>query len=274
MNDINLTVIIIDGESTGKFYLSYLFESGFKIKKLIILKKCITVKSFIKKIIRFDFFKVHDKKQILERKINSSFKVKIPENLNYSEYASSVVIFKVGDKIINDDKLFNYLTLDDSKLFLFSGGGIVNARLLSNPNKRIIHIHPGIVPDVRGADCLFWSVLLRGKPGYSLFYMSEAIDEGAILHQEEFEILHSLCIDRNSHEIDVRKDSNSLLKTLDLHYRSITLVNFLNKHYQGIPDINISKPLEQNKKDGRMYFFMHREIKKIAIERLLFSDES
>ena len=233
-----------------------------------------TIRSVLGKIKRLDFLKVKPKEQALERIVNNSFKIKVLDAFDYKKYASSINTIKVGAEIINDDALYQYIDSDNAPLYLFSGGGIVNARLLSIKNKKIIHIHPGIVPDIRGADCLFWSVLLRGKPGYSLFYMSEAIDEGYILHQEEFELAQNLCIDKKSYKVDVDKDSISLLKTLDLHYRAITLVNFLKKHYQGESDMKILNPIPQKQEDGRMYFFMHREIKKIAIKRLLFSNDS
>jgi folate-dependent phosphoribosylglycinamide formyltransferase PurN len=274
MKKINLTVIVIDGDRTGKYYLHYLYESGFKVNKVIILKKQKTIRSFLGKVRRLEFFKKPLIELPLEKIINQNFEIKILDEYNYHVYASEIEAIKVGTKNINDDALYEYMKSDNSSLYLFSGGGIVDARLLSNPNKKIIHIHPGIVPDIRGADCLFWSVLLRGKPGYSLFYMSAGIDEGSILHQEEFALPQNLCIDKKSYKIDVKQDSISLLKTLDLHYRSITLVNFLKKHYQGEADIKLVNATPQKQKDGRMYFLMHAAIKKIAIKRLLFSNDT
>lgn len=273
MNKVNLTVIVIDGDSAGKYYLQYLYESGFKVDKIIILKKRKTIRSVLGKIKRLEFLKLKIKERELEVIVNNSFKIKIPYYFDYKKYSSLINVVTIGTEGINDDALYQYVNLDDSSLYVFSGGGIVNARLLSIKNKKIIHIHPGIVPDVRGADCLFWSVLLRGKPGYSLFYMSEAIDEGAILHQEEFELPKNIFTEK-SYTVDVDNDSISLLKTLDLHYRATTLVNFLNKIYQGEPDIKIVNSISQNKEDGRMYFMMHRDIKKIAIKRLLFSNDA
>jgi len=272
MNKINLTVIVIKGDIAGRYYLRYLHESGFRVQRIIILQRRKTLRAFLGKVKRLEFLKPKQKGQILDKIINNNFKIKILDAFDYKSYSSSIETIKVGAKVINDDALYQYITSDKASLYLFSGGGIVNARLLSNDNKKIIHIHPGIVPDIRGADCLFWSVLLRGKPGYSLFYMSEAIDEGGILHQEEFELPNNLCIDRQSYEVDVKQDSISLLRTLDLHYRSITLVNFLKKHYQGNPVVNILDSIPQKHKAGRMYFFMHDTIKEIAIKRLLFSN--
>ncbi|PKG37968.1 formyltransferase family protein [Psychromonas sp. Urea-02u-13] len=274
MNEINLTVIVIEGDNAGKYYLRYLHESRFRVRKIIILQKHKTLRAILGKVKRFEFLKPKQEEQPLEKIINNNFKIKVLDAFNYRDYASSIETIKVGAKVINDDALYRNIVSDNASLYLFSGGGIVNARLLSIPNKKIIHIHPGIVPDIRGADCLFWSVLLKGKPGYSLFYMSQAIDEGSILHQEEFELPGKLDIDKQSYEIDVKQDSIAILKTLDLHYRSTTLVNFLKKHYLGKPDINILNSIPQKPTDGRMYFFMHNTIKKIAIKRLLFSNDT
>ena len=48
---------------------------------------------------------------------------------------------------------------------LFTGGGILRENLLELPGVRFLHIHPGFLPHVRGADGLLWSSLVRGRPG-------------------------------------------------------------------------------------------------------------
>jgi methionyl-tRNA formyltransferase len=70
---------------------------------------------------------------------------------------------------------------------LYTSGGRVPGDLLSTSPSRMIHIHPGVVPYVRGSDCLFWSVLTRGRPGMSCFYMNAGIDTGDIIHTREFD---------------------------------------------------------------------------------------
>ena len=68
---------------------------------------------------------------------------------------------------------------------LFSGGSILKKPIL-NLGKRFIHIHPGIVPAVKGSMAVEWSLLLGQPCGASAFFMSEAIDEGEIIKTKVF----------------------------------------------------------------------------------------
>jgi hypothetical protein len=69
---------------------------------------------------------------------------------------------------------------------LFTGGGLVPPGLLHLPGVRFLHVHPGLLPQVRGADGLLWSTLVRGRPGATCFWLAEAIDTGPIVFAEEF----------------------------------------------------------------------------------------
>lgn len=70
---------------------------------------------------------------------------------------------------------------------LFTGGGLLPRSLLALEGLRFLHVHPGALPDVRGADGLLWSLLLRGRPGASAFYMAPGIDEGDLIAVREFD---------------------------------------------------------------------------------------
>ena len=89
----------------------------------------------------------------------------------------------------------------DAGLLLFTGGGIVPRSLLSLPGSTFLHVHPGMLPHVRGADGLLWSLLLRGRPGCSCFAMAPGIDTGPILAAREFEPLRIKLDRRPSDEV-------------------------------------------------------------------------
>jgi len=72
---------------------------------------------------------------------------------------------------------------------LFTGGGIVPADLLNIPSLRVLHVHPGHLPEVRGSDGLLWSVLTRGRPGMSCFYMAPGIDTGDLIEAIDFPVM-------------------------------------------------------------------------------------
>jgi len=79
--------------------------------------------------------------------------------------------------------------LAGSKTVLFTGGGRVPASLLAMPGVRFLHVHPGLMPYIRGADGLLWSTLVRGRPGRTAFFMTSSLDAGPILHAEEVELM-------------------------------------------------------------------------------------
>ena len=53
------------------------------------------------------------------------------------------------------------------------------------PGIRLIHVHTGFLPQVRGADVLLWSLLVRGRPGVSAFFMTPGLDDGDVLAARE-----------------------------------------------------------------------------------------
>ena len=59
---------------------------------------------------------------------------------------------------------------------------ILKAPVIDIPQLGVLNIHPGYLPDYRGAMCYFWS-LLHKKPyaGVSVHWIDEGIDTGALL---------------------------------------------------------------------------------------------
>lgn len=82
---------------------------------------------------------------------------------------------------LGDEKLHTYLAALPQTTLLFTGGGIVPARLLHLEQLKFIHVHPGHLPDVRGADCVLWSQLLKGRTSATCFYMAPGIDDGDVI---------------------------------------------------------------------------------------------
>jgi len=102
----------------------------------------------------------------------------------YERYAGRVERVVVDD--LADPALAAHLAASAPATVLYTGGGIVPRALLSLPATRFLHVHPGCLPHVRGADGLLWSMLVRGRPGASCFYMAEGIDTGDVVAACEF----------------------------------------------------------------------------------------
>jgi len=273
MKYLDLTVLFHDS-MPSRIYLSILYQNGYCPKKIIYLKfrrgtkyniaKNIIGERLLNKIIekrKSKFIDINFANIFLE-KFNLSY-----ELLNKDIKAYSKEYVEVDVNNLQDQNLIDYLSNEETKTFLFTGGGILRKELLSIKDSKFIHIHPGIVPDVKGADGLFWSYLLRGKAGYSCFYMNEGIDTGDILQKDEYQ-LHKF------KNIDLDKYKKEELYKYMLHYydpcfRAQTLVNLIKKSEQSNQELNQLNYEVQNPEDGITYFFMHKKLRDFTLDKMV-----
>ncbi len=87
---------------------------------------------------------------------------------------------------LNDSVVVDAVRGLPQRYVLFSGGSILREEILGL-GKRFIHIHPGLLPYVRGSMAIEWSILLRGRCAVTAFFMVPGIDEGDVIASREFE---------------------------------------------------------------------------------------
>lgn len=135
--------------------------------------------------------------------------------------------------------------------FIFSGGGIIKPPLLST-GRRLIHIHPGILPTYRGSTCYYYSMLKEGNAGASAFFMEAGLDSGETIAMKSFEVPQ--VEERDWYFYDLLYDP---------WIRAEVLRDILGEYVDkgGFS----SKP--QNPSVGELYFIIHPVLKNIAIER-------
>jgi SAM-dependent methyltransferase len=104
-------------------------------------------------------------------------------------YDTFAPVTRVGANSYKDPGVLGALARCRDRTVLYTGGGIVPAAAFDTPGLRIIHVHTGFLPHVRGADVLLWSMLVRGRPGVSAFFMTAGLDEGDVLAARELEPL-------------------------------------------------------------------------------------
>jgi hypothetical protein len=175
----------------------------------------------------------------------------------YCDNVSSVMM-----KNLKDEDLLSYLNNEPQGALLYTGGGIVPKKLLSLQHLKFLHIHPGFLPHIRGADCTLWSSLLTGHTSASCFYMAPGIDEGDI-------VLPCWLPKLTVNHADVK---NSDLQTLyrivygyiDPWVRAFVLREVINSHSEFE---NIKSDL-QNVDEGVTYHFMHNAVKQMAIGKV------
>lgn len=161
---------------------------------------------------------------------------------------------------INDEKLIRFLRNSvDEKYIIFCGGGILRNQIL-NSGKRFIHVHPGIVPDVKGADGLLWSALLHDQIGMSAFFMNQGIDTGDIIASRSFTI-PNFDPDITAYPSNTVKDL--LINYIDPHYRAELLGSLFNNN----PDPANWNIRKQNPGAGKTYYFMHDALLPRALDK-------
>lgn len=286
MKELNITVLFVD-TIPARIYLAILNKYGYKPKKIIYLNQESEGRKFkiIKRLLglkianlsRGLFKKLkHKPLKEIDHKLLRLNKLKKSDLDVCLDHFHKNSIERIRVSSIHDHKLVTHIQTLGEVTILFTGGGILKSDLLDIPTAKFIHIHPGVVPDIRGADCFFWSYLLRGKAGYSAFYMNSGIDTGDIITKKEYilDLKGIELVKYNNHEI-----YDSLLMYLDPCLRIKTFIDLLDASYESqkksVANINLfTLPYEkQNPKEGRMYFFMHENIRDFVINTLKRNSE-
>jgi hypothetical protein len=141
---------------------------------------------------------------------------------------------------------------------LFTGGGILPKTLLDIEQVRFLHVHPGHLPEVRGADGLLWSVLLRGVPGASCFYMSPGIDEGKVILTRDLPMVN---LPPEFLGLSLEERYNLLYSFVDPIIRAAVLLDVLTIHSEDLLSMPVSA---QALEAGRQYHFLAPQMRDIV----------
>lgn len=169
------------------------------------------------------------------------------------DYAEEVTRFRASD--FSDTGLQRRMIAGRDTAFLYTNGGIVPGPLLEVPGLRMFHIHPGIVPELRGSDCFLWSAAVRRKLGVSCFYMSAGIDEGTVLGQCEFELPRLPSLASLMNPEDEPLAYRALLFAVDPHLRASLFVDVLRSHLGADLRTLPARPQPQARRPA--YLWMH-----------------
>ena len=71
-------------------------------------------------------------------------------------------------------------------MYLYTGGGIMPESIFNIKNPLLSISIPGYLPDIRGADCLLWSIMLAGYPSATSFFMNSQASILEILLKQFF----------------------------------------------------------------------------------------
>ncbi|MBN8532761.1 MAG: hypothetical protein J0L51_01600 [Rhizobiales bacterium] len=279
MRTLDLCVVADRSCATSRTYLSYLAASGYRVRKILLVdfigphpqSRAMATKWgrwiawWFKRRIRRPEREYAPAFQTLCTQLQAGFDVQVDYfgPFDFARHAERVVAFAAED--YDDPDLHRMMLREGRTTFLYTNGGRVPPSLLSQPDIRILHIHPGVVPEVKGSDCLFWSLLVRGVPGMSCFYMNAGIDTGNIIRTREF---HAPCFPQlaATFESDPDMAYNALLHAYDPHLRAMTLLDVIEGAH-GQP-LNALPAQAQQAGSGRSYFWMHPRLTRKVLRQI------
>ena len=186
----------------------------------------------------------------------------LTERLDYAAFADTVdEVFCDG---LGDPELVRHLRqLPGRQTILFTGGGMVPPSLLRLPQCRFIHVHPGVLPNVRGADALLWSMLLRGRPGGTLFYMSTGLDTGEIILASDLDIPP---LPDGFAALDAATAYRLIYAFVDPMWRAVLLRRVIEQAQGEL--FNLPTTV-QREEEGSTFHFMNERMRRFAFERMV-----
>ena len=270
MITLDLTVLAFDGPIVSA-YLHQLRDAGYKPKKIVRLCLPLTGNRgrMLGKIVGRNLARivVGRCKSIIGNRSNLPGElVSLTQRLaagrfnavhRYEDFTDEFEVHYA--QTINDQSVIDYMrSKEEDKLYLFTGGGILRTPILSVPHVKFLHIHPGVVPDVRGSHCLLWSLLVRGCPGMSCFYMNAGIDTGEVLATEEYPrpVFPQDAVERFGTDAIIR----TLLQVYDPILRGRMLIKIVKDMEDQGKSLEDLHSLPQDSSEGRTYYFMHERI--------------
>ena len=193
--DIN---IIIDDNPISRCYIYILKKKNIKFKNLIYLqKKNFLLTKKLNAILNYRnknhypliFLKDRNlKKLVREVELYFGFEENFFLNMYNFEnmFHVSENIFYCNSENINSDIVIKKLN-DLSKSYIFNTGSQILKEIL-DCNHKFVHIHPGYLPNIKGADGSLWHVLKTDYFGVSSFFMNKKIDNGIIISRKKINL--------------------------------------------------------------------------------------
>ncbi|MDO9418346.1 hypothetical protein [Pararhizobium sp.] len=196
----------------------------------------------------------------LADRLQQDYAVKLRPGHEPAFKASADRVIHLTVKDYTDPRLREAMRACGAEAFLYCSGGRVPA-VVFEEGFRILHIHPGVVPHVRGSDGLLWSILARQRAGSSCFYMDAGIDTGRLIATAEYPIPSWPGLD-----VDPDVLYNALIHCYDPHLRASLLIDVLKGPGQNGDLAHM--PSTKQAYDGGHYYTMHKALRDRVLSHL------
>ncbi|MEY8521434.1 formyltransferase family protein [Lachnospiraceae bacterium 38-10] len=177
------------------------------------------------------------------------FDVNIP--ILFSLDKAAIPYILVENKDINSEQIESVLKGLKQKYLIYSGyGGYILKPHLFRLDKKIIHIHAGILPQYRGSTTVYYSFLQERILGATAILLNEKIDEGEIITKELFEI---------------PADAVNIDYVYEPYIRSEVLLKVIDQYLEWGGMILSQK---QDERGAETYFIIHPVLKHLALLKI------
>ena len=179
-------------------------------------------------------------------------------------------IFDITDRIIfansssiNSPNVLKLLDQFNETIFFNTGKQILKEVL--NSKHKFIHIHPGYLPAVKGADGSLWQIKNFDFLGVSSFFMSKNIDEGKIISREKIKIpTFNL---NNMNKYDVKKLYRIWFSFFDPLLRGYHFKKLVNQQFDFK---SFNEKIEKNEEEN-YYSFMKTDDLKVVFQKIFIN---
>lgn len=98
--------------------------------------------------------------------------------------------FNIRYKAFDHDSqnAIRYIRKNPVDLYIISGARILTKEAIEACQGKVLNIHPGFLPDVRGLDTFLWSIYYKKPLGISAHFITPKIDSGLLIYKEKLPI--------------------------------------------------------------------------------------
>lgn len=85
-------------------------------------------------------------------------------------------------------EVIDFIKKNPVDLYIISGARILSKEVIEECGGKVLNIHPGFLPDVRGLDTFLWSIYYKKPLGISAHFITPKIDSGYLIYKEKLHL--------------------------------------------------------------------------------------
>lgn len=249
--------------SRAKCYIQNLVHLNVKIARVLLLRNLRELLPEQSEIDRLYIGKTNQHSLWELSGFKSKFDSKEAVDVTANKHNIPVSVLDTTD--VNSPLVLDMLNHYTPEIVIFCGpGGMILRSDVLNACGKILHVHPGALPRMKGSTTMYYSILLDGYLSASLIVMDRGIDTGPICHHITRPIPRQI----DPHQFDC---------VLDPILRADCLIDyFLNdtKASAGAPGVGLSSNNDELKsRRDPPFFIIHPVLKHKAILKAVNSHE-